>query len=117
MVVSLRRVSLFRTILSGARGRALALPIASGGGPHGPPDDDDDEGDDEDEGDSENDEEEETSRDRRAARRRSSRNRHASSADRPRISRKEAEKVTVLAWPKVTQLDNWKMSLTMTSGK
>ena len=33
--------------------------------------------------------------------------------ERPRISRKEAERVTIPNWPKIHQLDNWKMQLLM----
>ena len=33
--------------------------------------------------------------------------------DRPRISRKEAERVSIPAWPKIHQLDTWKMQLLM----
>ena len=31
--------------------------------------------------------------------------------ERPRISRKEAERVSIPPWPKIHQLDNWKMQL------
>ena len=33
--------------------------------------------------------------------------------ERPRISRKEAERVSIPNWPKIHQLDNWKMQLLM----
>ena len=34
-------------------------------------------------------------------------------SERPRISRKEAERVSIPTWPKIHQLDNWKMQLLM----
>ena len=37
-------------------------------------------------------------------------------SERPRISRKEAERVSIPAWPKIHQLDNWKMQLLMNVG-
>ena len=33
--------------------------------------------------------------------------------ERPRISNKEAERVSIPPWPKIHQLDNWKMQLLM----
>ena len=89
------------------------LSLAGGGG--GPPDDphDDEDEDDDDEGDEEDEEEEEEEGDRARRRRRKSRDSREVKNDRPRISRKEAERVSIPAWPKIHQLDTWKMQLLM----
>ena len=80
--------------------------------PSDPPDDDDD-GDEDDEEEPSDDDDDDRRRNRRSSRRRRSRDRRNRNNDRPRISRKEAEKVNVPPWPKITKLDGWKMALTM----
>ena len=90
-------------------GRSHLSLTGGGGGPPGDPPDDEDE-DDEDEEDKE-DEEEEDSRTRRGRRR--LRDDREIKNKRPRISRKEAERVSIPTWPKIHQLDNWKMQLLM----
>ena len=77
-----------------------------------PPDDDDDGDEDEDEEPSDDDDDDHR-RNRKSSRRRRSRDRRDHDSDRPRISRKEAERVNVPPWPKITKLDSWKMALTM----
>ena len=52
-------------------------------------------------------------RKKKRRRRRRSRDDREIKNDRPRISRKEAERVSIPAWPKIHQLDNWKMQLLM----
>ena len=79
--------------------------------PPDPPDDDDDVDDDEDE--SSDEEDDERHRNRRSPRRRMSRDHRGSNNDRPRISWKEAKKVNVPPWPRITKLDSWKMAPTM----
>ena len=96
----------------GASRRQLSLTGGGGGPPDDPPDDEDEDDDDEeDEEDEEEEEEEDDNRTRR--RRRRSRDDREIKNDRPRISRKEAERVSIPAWPKIHQLDNWKMQLLM----
>ena len=89
--------------------RHLSL-TGGGGGPLDDPPDDEDE-DDEDEEDEEDEEEEEDNRTRRGRRR--LRDDREIKNERPRISRKEAERVSIPTWPKIHQLDNWKMQLLM----
>ena len=92
--------------------RQLSLTGGGGGPPDDPPDDEDEDDDDEeDEEDEEEEEEEDDNRTRR--RRRRSRDDREVKSERPRISRKEAERVSIPAWPKIHQLDNWKMQLLM----
>ena len=89
----------------GAGRRQLSLAGGGGGPPDDPPDDEDE--DDYDEGDEEDEEEEgEEDDDRTRRRRRRSRDDRSIKNDRPRISRKEAERVSIPAWPKIHQLDN-----------
>ena len=96
----------------GASRRQLSLTGGGGGPPDDPPDDEgEDDDDEEDEEDEEEEEEEDDNRTRR--RRRRSRDDREVKNDRPRISRKEAERVSIPAWPKIHQLDNWKMQLLM----
>ena len=96
----------------GAGRRQLSLTGGGGGPPDDPPDDEDEDDDDEeDEEDEEEEEEEDDNRTRR--RRRRSRDDREIKSERPRISRKEAERVSIPAWPKIHQLDNWKMQLLM----
>ena len=96
----------------GAGRRQLSLTGGGGGSPDDPPDDEDEDDDDEeDEEDEEEEEEEDDNRTRR--RRRRSRDDREIKSERPRISRKEAERVSIPAWPKIHQLDNWKMQLLM----
>ena len=96
----------------GAGRRQLSLTGGGGGPPDDPPDDEDEDDDDEeDEEDEEEEEEEDDNRTRR--RRRRSRDDREIKNERPRISRKEAERVSIPAWPKIHQLDNWKMQLLM----
>ena len=96
----------------GASRRQLSLTGGGGGPPDDPPDDEDEDDDDEeDEEDEEEEEEEDDNRTRR--RRRRSRDDREVKNERPRISRKEAERVSIPAWPKIHQLDNWKMQLLM----
>ena len=96
----------------GASRRQLSLTGGGGGPPDDPPDDEDE--DDDNEGDEEDEEEEEEEDDNRTRRRRRrSRDDREVKNDRPRISRKEAERVSNPAWPKMHQLDNWKMQLLM----
>ena len=96
----------------GAGRRRLSLTGGGGGPPDDPPDDEDEDYDDEeDEEDEEEEEEEDDNRTRR--RRRRSRDDREVKNERPRISRKEAERVSIPAWPKMHQLDNWKMQLLM----
>ena len=88
------------------------LSLAGGGG--GPPDvppDDEDEDDDDDEDEEDEEEEEEDNRARRGRRR--LRDDRETKNERPRISRKEAERVSIPNWPKIQQIDNWKMQLLM----
>ena len=87
------------------------LSIAGGGGgpPDVPPDHEDE--DDDDEEDEEDEEEEDDGRARRGHRR--LRDDREIKNERPRISRKEAERVSIPNWPKIHQLDNWKMQLLM----
>ena len=88
----------------------MSLAGGGGGPPDDPPDDEDEDDDDEeDEEDEEEEEEEDDNRTRR--RRRRSRDDREIKSERPRISRKEAERVSIPAWPKIHQLDNWKMQL------
>ena len=90
--------------------RHLSLTGGGGGPPDDPPDDEDE--DDEDKEDEEDEEEEEEdSRTRRGRRR--LRDDGEIKNERPRISRKEAERVSIPTWPKIHQLDNWKMQLLM----
>ena len=90
----------------------LSLAGGGGGPPDDPPDDEDEDGDDEgDEEDEEEEEEEDDDRTRR--RRRRSRDDREIKNDRPRILIKEAERVSIPAWPRIHQLDNWKMQLLM----
>ena len=89
------------------------LSLMGGGGGGGPPDappDDEDEDDDDDEDDTDEDEEDDN-RPRRGRRR--FRDDREIKNERPRISRKEAERVSIPPWPKIHQLDNWKMQLLM----
>ena len=96
----------------GAGRRQLSLTGGGGGPPDDPPgDEDEDDDDEEDEEDEEEEEEEDDNRTRR--RRRRSRDDRETKNERPRISRKEAERVSIPAWPKIHQLDNWKMQLLM----
>ena len=96
----------------GAGRRQLSLTGGGGGPPDDPPDDEDE--DDDDEEDEEDEEEEEEEDDNRTRRRRSrSRDDRDIKSERPRISRKEAERVSIPAWPKIHQIDNWKMQLLM----
>ena len=96
----------------GADRRQLSLTGGGGGPPDDPPgDEDEDDDDEEDEEDEEEEEEEDDNRTRR--RRRRSRDDREIKNDRPRNSRKEAERVSIPAWPKIHQLDNWKMQLLM----
>ena len=89
------------------------VPAAAGGpSPPDPPDDDDD-GDEDDEEERSDDDDDDRCRNRRSSRRRRSRDCRDHDSGRPRISRKEAEKVNVPPWPKITKLDSWKMALTM----
>ena len=81
--------------------RQLSLTGGGGGPPDDPPDDEEDE----------EEEEEDDSRTRRGRRR--SRDDREIKSERPRISNKEAERVSIPAWPKIHQLDNWKMQLLM----
>ena len=78
--------------------------------PNDPPDDEDE--DDDDEEDEEDEEEEEDDSWTRRGRRRLRDDREIKN-ERPRISRKEAERVSIPPWPKIHQLDNWKMQLLM----
>ena len=93
------------------------VPAATGG--LNPPDrpDDDDDGDEDDEeepsDDDDDDDDDDHRRNRRSPRRRRSRDRRDHDNGRPRISQKEAERVNVPPWPKITKLDSWKMALTM----
>ena len=89
--------------------RHLSL-MGGGGGPPDVPPDDEDEDDDDDE-DEENEEEGDDSRSRRGRRR--LRDDREIKNESPRISRKEAERVSIPTWPKIHQLDNWKMQLLM----
>ena len=89
--------------------RHLSLAGGGGGPPDDPPDDEDE--DDDDEEDEEDEEEEDDSRARRGRRR--LRDDREIKNERPRISRKEAERVSIPTWPKIHQLDNWKMQLLM----
>ena len=89
--------------------RHLSLAGGGGGPPDVPPDDEDE--DDDDEEDEEDEEEEDDSRARRGRRR--LRDDREIKNKRPRISRKEAERVSLPNWPKIHQLDNWKMQLLM----
>ena len=89
--------------------RHLSLTGGGGGPPDDPPDDEDE--DDDDEEDEEDEEEEEDSRTRRGRRR--LRDDREVKNERPRISRKEAERVSIPIWPKIHQLDNWKMQWLM----
>ena len=82
-----------------------------GGGPPGDPPDDEDEDDDDEEDEEDEEEEEDDNRTRRGRRR--LRNDREIKNERPRISRKEAERVSIPPWPKIHQLDNWKMQLLM----
>ena len=91
---------------AGGQGRVPVPTTARGPNPPDPPDDDD--GDDEDEEESSDEENDERRRNRRSSRRKRSRDRRGNNNDRPRISRKEAEKVNVPPWPKIK-----KMALTM----
>ena len=96
----------------GAGRRQLSITGGGGGPPDDPPhDEDEDDDDEEDEEDEEEEEEEDDNRTRR--RRRRSRDDREIKSERPRISRKEAERVSIPAWPKIHQLDNWKMQLLM----
>ena len=85
--------------------RHLSLAGGGGGPPDVPPGDEDDD-DDEDE---EDEEEEDDNRTRRGRRR--LRDDREIKHKRPRISRKEAERVSIPNWPKIHQL--WKMQLLM----
>ena len=89
--------------------RHLSLTGGGGGPPDDPPDDEDE--DDDDEEDEEDEEEEEDSRTRRGRRR--LRDDREVKNERLRISRKEAERVSIPIWPKIHQLANWKMQLLM----
>ena len=93
------------------------LPAATGEPrPPDPPDDDDDghEDDEEEPSDADDDDDDDDRRrNRRSSRRRRSRDRRDHDSGRPRISRKEAERVNVPPWPKITKLDSWKMALAM----
>ena len=94
-----------------SRSHQAGPPAATGGpSPPGPPDDDDD-GDEDDEEELSDDDDDDRRRNRRSSRRRRSRDRRDHDSGRPRISRKEAERVNVPAWPKITKLDSWKMAL------
>ena len=95
----------------GANRRQLSLAGGGGGPPDDPPDDEDE--DDDDEEDEEDEEEGEEEDDRARRRRKRSRDNREIRNDRPRISRKEAERVSIPAWPKIHQLDTWKMQLLM----
>ena len=85
------------------------VPVpAAAGGPNPPdPPDDDDEGDEDDEEEPSDDDDDDRRRDRRSSRRRRSSDPRSQNDDRPRILRKEAEKVNVPPWPKITKLDGW----------
>ena len=87
-----------------------SLTGGGGGPPDDPPDDADE--DDDDEEDEEDEEEEEDDNRTRRGRRRLRDDREIKN-ERPRISRKEAERVSIPPWPKIHQLDNWKMQLLM----
>ena len=89
--------------------RHLSLTGGGGGPPDDPPNDEDE--DDDDEEDEEDEEEEDDDRARRGRRR--LRDDRQIKNERPRISRKEAERVSIPAWPKIHQLDNLKMQLLM----
>ena len=89
--------------------RHLSLAGGGGGPPDVPPDDEDEDGDDDE--DEEDEEEEDDNRTRRGRRR--LRDDREIKNERPRISRKEAERLSVPNWPKIHQLDNWKMQLLM----
>ena len=89
--------------------RHLSLAGGGGGPPDDPPDYEDE--DDDDEEDEEDEEEEDDSQARRGRRR--LRDDREIKNERPRISRKEAERVSIPNWPKIHQLDNWKMQVLM----
>ena len=89
--------------------RHLSLMGGGGGPPDGPPDDEDE--DDDDDEDEEDEEEGDDNRSRKERRR--LRDEREIKSERPRISRKEAERVSIRAWPRIHQLDNWKMQLLM----
>ena len=89
--------------------RHLSLAGGGGGPPDVPPDDEDE--DDDDDEDEEDEEEEDDNRTRRGRRR--LRDGREIKNERPRISRKEAERVSIPSWPKIHQLDDWKMQLLM----
>ena len=85
-----------------------------GPSPPDPPDDDDDgDEDDEEEPSDDDDDDDDRRRNRRSSRRRRSRDCRDRDSGRPRISGKEAERVNVPPWPKITKLDSWKMALNM----
>ena len=63
--------------------------------------------------DDDDDDDDDRRRIRRSSRRRKSRDRRDHDSGQPRISRKEAERVNVPPWPKITKLDSWKMALAM----
>ena len=90
------------------------VPAASGGpNPPDPPDDDDDDGDEDEEEEPSDDDDDDRRCNRRSPRRRRSRDRRDHDSGRPRISQKEAERVNVPPWPKITKLDICKMALAM----
>ena len=93
----------------------LSQPQQRGPSPPDPPDDDDDGDEDEEEEPSDDDDDDDRRRNRGSSRRRRSRDRRDHDNGRPRISRKEAEKVNVPPWLKITKLDSWKMALTSAS--
>ena len=82
--------------------RQLSL-TGGGGGPPGDPPDDEDEDDDDEEDEEDEEEEEDDSRTRRGRRR--LRDDREIKNERPRISRKEAERVSIPPWPKIARLD------------
>ena len=87
--------------------------FSSGGNRQGPdhvPPDDEDEDDDDDE---EEEDEEEGGDNRSRKERRRLRDDREIKSERPRISRKEAERASIPTWPRIHQLDNWKMQLLM----
>ena len=94
-------------------GLGCAPVPAATGGPNPPdrPDDDDDGDEDDEEEPSDDDDDNDDDDDHRRNRR--SRDRRDHDNGRPRISQKEAERVNVPPWPKITKLDSWKMALTM----